>query len=380
MLKEAQFLIDLIATILYQKPEFQIPEDLDWKVFLYLVRHNKLSVFLYEYLEDNKEVPKEVLDFLRSKYKKSLRRSIMQQHYETQIFKRFEEEKIRYMPLKGMILRDFYPKNYMRKMTDMDILIDEENAKKAAKIMSDLGFSLYRSAEREDVYFLDKGITIELHKKLFVDEFDGYFDAGFEKAKPKADNPYAYELSSEDFYIYMIAHFVHHFMSQGVGIRAVIDVRVFLDKYRDLLDRTYVETELERMGIATFARQLESLAKVWFLKEDDKAYMKEFGLCILKNGYDGSKQHREVLSAARTSKNKAILSAIFPPYKEMKAYYPILHKVPVLMPICWVLRWGKVLVTRRKNVAKLRRMATMKESEVGAFDALCEKLEIKHLF
>ena len=380
MLKEAKFLIDLISAILYQEPDFQIPGDLDWNVFLYLVKNNKLSVFVYEYLEEREGVPKEVLSSLCSKYKKSVRRSVMQQHYEAQIFAKFEEANIRYLPLKGMILRQFYPKSYMRKMTDMDILVDEEHTEKIKDIMTELGFALYRDAEREDVYFLEKGITVEIHKKLFIDEFGGYFDEGFKMAHPKADNSYAYEMSSEDFYIHMIAHFVHHFMSHGVGIRAVLDVRVFLDKYGDSLDKDYVEKELNIMGIDTFEKQLENLSKAWFLKENEGPDVSEFGIQILKNGYEGSKKHREVLAAARTSKNKAILSAIFPPYKEMKAYYPVLNKAKILMPVCWVLRWGNVLVTRRQNVSKLRRMATMKESDVEAFDTLCEKLGIKHLF
>ena len=43
----------------------------------------------------------------------------------------FEKEKIPFMPLKGSVLRKFYPEPWMRTSCDIDILINEENLERA---------------------------------------------------------------------------------------------------------------------------------------------------------------------------------------------------------------------------------------------------------
>ena len=43
-----------------------------------------------------------------------------------EIFSRFREHGIRYMPLKGVIMKELYPSIGLRQMSDNDILIDDE--------------------------------------------------------------------------------------------------------------------------------------------------------------------------------------------------------------------------------------------------------------
>ena len=44
----------------------------------------------------------------------------------------------------------------------------------------------------------------------------------------------------------VLGHMAYHFAHGGVGIRLVLDIRVYLDKYGDVMDREYIKQELEK--------------------------------------------------------------------------------------------------------------------------------------
>ena len=73
----------------------------------------------------------------------------------------------------------------------------------------------------------------------------------------------------------MLAHFFKHFNSGGSGIRNVMDVHVFLSQYGDVLDRAYVDRELEKMELTEFRRDMEELAEQWFGETQDLGSVRE---------------------------------------------------------------------------------------------------------
>ena len=75
---------------------------------------------------------------------KSQKKAVILEAEKTALFRRFEEAHIRYMPLKGAVLKDYYPEFGMREMADYDILIDAERAADVREIMESLGFATER--------------------------------------------------------------------------------------------------------------------------------------------------------------------------------------------------------------------------------------------
>ena len=84
------------------------------------------------------------------------------------ILKEFEEKQIWYMPLKGIILKRFYPQTGMRQMSDNDILFDAEKAKDVHEIMASLGYEteIYDEGHRDDYRKLPM-YHFEMHRVLF---------------------------------------------------------------------------------------------------------------------------------------------------------------------------------------------------------------------
>ena len=81
----------------------------------------------------------------------------------------------------------------------------------------------------------------------------------------------------------------------------------------------------------------------------------------------------------KNSKWKAVIVAIFLPYKQMAFSYPILKKLPFLLPFAWVYRWIHVIITRRKNVARMQRLLKIQDTDVERLSKLYDKLDMKHL-
>ena len=109
-------------------------------------------------------------------------------------------------------------------------------------------------------------MVVEVHRAMYDKTVDGnqydYFKS-FEKAVLKDGKKYTYDFNREDFYVYMIAHMAKHFYAMGCGIRNLVDVYIYLEKYGKELDRAYLNKELKKCGIYDFAVNIEELAYIW---------------------------------------------------------------------------------------------------------------------
>ena len=84
-----------------------------------------------------------------------------------------EANRIWYMPLKGAVLKDYYPSFAAREMCDYDILFDSKRAIDVKSIMESLGFQVKAFGEfKEDVYHKPPVSNIEMHRMLFGEKHD----------------------------------------------------------------------------------------------------------------------------------------------------------------------------------------------------------------
>lgn len=89
------------------------------KVYSVALRH-ALSVCASLALESVVELPEY---FIEAKYKAIRRLALYEKERQT-LLKMFEDTGIWYLPLKGIVLKNYYPKTSMREMSDNDILVD----------------------------------------------------------------------------------------------------------------------------------------------------------------------------------------------------------------------------------------------------------------
>ena len=258
----------------------------------------------------------------------------------------FKNNKIQHLMVKGTILRDMYPYPEMRLMSDADILIKEKDYSKIKPIMTGLGFVEQYESDHELVW--KKGdFTIELHKRLvpsYNKDYYKYFGDGWNLATRVDESTNESFMSPEDNFIYNFVHYAMHYRNGGIGVKHVTDFYVIMDKNPGL-DFKYIENELEKLQLLKFWENTKKLLDVWFngVESDEKS---EFMTrVIFGSGAYGTlegKVNSEAIRTGNTGKNakgKKLFRIIFPTFAGMKQKYPVLKKVPVLLPVMWVVRW-----------------------------------------
>jgi hypothetical protein len=70
----------------------------------------------------------------------------------------------------------------------------------------------------------------------------------------------------------------------------------------------------------------------------------------------------------------AFFATVFPGPSALSGAYPVLHRWPVLLPLCWAARWAKALVFKRERLRlipalfSLRTRAQLKKNRDNLFE------------
>lgn len=298
----------------------------------------------------------------------------MRLNYEyEQTCQTLEQAQIPFIPLKGSVLRAYYPEPWMRTSCDADILVRPADLEKAISALTEK--LSYREGMRDthDVTLqCPGGPHIELHFDLVeegrANSASEVLSRVWEDATLRDGHSFWYEMSDSFFYFYHIAHMAKHFETGGCGIRPFIDLWL-LDNVvtGDQSDRDTILQSGELLQFATAARKLSC---VWFGGEAEDPLSGRLQSFLLHGGVYGSVDNRVALQQGnRGGKWGYLMSRIFAPYKKLKSYYPVLEKHRWLMPVMQVRRWFMLLrsdvVRRAKN-----EIAVSNEAEQCGTDAV----------
>ena len=146
MEKTSELLIYLMACSLQEtKPEEALLANIDVEALLRLAKAHSVSAMVCMALEqtDAFRCAEESfrLKWLDSK-NKAIRKNMLLDAERHRLEKEFAEHGIWYMPLKGSILKDWYPKFGMREMADNDILFDATRRQQVRDIFVNRGYSI----------------------------------------------------------------------------------------------------------------------------------------------------------------------------------------------------------------------------------------------
>lgn len=325
-----------------------IPElvGADWEVLYRLARKHNVVSLGYEAvmrLPAEQRPDGELLKKWRMDREQCTLQCIYQQAALEEIIQVFEEERIPFVLLKGAVLRELYPRADLRSMSDLDILIREEDAKRAKTVVNGLG---YRG--NEDVYRRDV-VTLELHRKLFRknDIWNTYFDSIWKRAKPKSGYSYYFEMCPEDFYVHLLGHIIHHMQNGGIGVKAFFDSRIYLIHYKELWDEKYLLTVLNKLGLHRFYLKLQELVSCWFENQRYTSLMEEWTEFIVRSGAYGNFNNFVVMNPAlkntqsdfgRREKYHYLWKRLFPDYNELCNMFPQAKRGRFLYPVYAVKR------------------------------------------
>lgn len=320
---------------------------------------------------------------LSSKFKQeeimSLYRNEQMKCAYDKILNAFEEAKIEYVPLKGSVIRPYYPKESMRTSCDIDILIREEALDEAIKALTEKGFECGEKNYHDVVFFYPNNVHLELHFNIKenMDNIDALLKDVWLYIVPAQGGVFRRELSKKFFSFHMFAHMSYHFLRGGCGIRPLMDIWIMEHKmgitWRDSKDL------LEKAGILKFALEMENLADICFSDKPKDDFSDTLLSYILKGGVYGTKENEIAVTKVRDKNTFVyVLKRLFLPYRIMIMRYPILKKLPVLLPFCWVIRLIDMLFGKKagRTITELKKVNDVSGNEFDKVKNMRNRLGI----
>lgn len=362
--KNADYFLHLLASAVNETPVKKAESNIDYSAVLELAKSHQVYNIIYPVISNANDISQAEKDAWRNYNLSEITRMIAINNERSQIFEQLKNNKIKFMPLKGLIIKSYYPKESMRQMSDNDILFDISKRDDVAKIMKDRGYKAVATGENSDDYFKAPYCTFEFHRNLFFEENDfcPKFDNLWARAVKDDTNEYMYHMGIDDVYIYSVCHMYKHFSTAGCGVRFLADNYLFLKKENDRLDWKYINSSLEKFGILDYEQKSRKLAFDIF--EEKELDNDELNLLetYINHGIYGSgaiRLTKQIKSLAekdniKTAKKKYLFSRLFPSRKKMIADYRILEKKPYLLPALYIYRLIKGLLNFKRTVGEIK--------------------------
>lgn len=370
---EKKILIDLLRYALTQKPTV-LPKNFDEERLYKLSRKHDVQSMVSVSLQNSgysvceKFKRTDVFSFYKTE----------QQRFELNAFSKvLNENKIPFILLKGSVISKYYPQDYMRISRDIDVLVYEHHIAEIFSLLKEkLSYTpKMDSNDHHRSMTTPLGLRIEFHYSLSDD-----------KALPVAnvfDNALAVDgnlvLDDVSFFTYHIIHMAGHFKSGGCGVRPIMDLWVMRHK----MNLNFDFKILESLNLDKFAKAVIKLSSVWFgdengnVQEHDELTrcLEEF---IISGGSFGNVENAVTISRGSKSSTKHIFNRFFLPFSVMNKKYPILKKVPVLLPVFWFVRLFKSLFRGRKRIiSEINTNKNISNSMINMGEYLCNELDLK---
>ncbi len=297
----------------------------------------------------------------------------------------FSENNVDYMPLKGSVMKGYYPSKDSRIMTDYDVLIKVSQYEKIAPIMESLGYYLKVESNHEFVWIKDGALCCELHKMLIPSynaDYYEHFKDGWSLAQ-ESKTPHRYDMTDEDFYFYNFVHLCKHYRDGGIGIKHVLDLWVLKNALPNL-NWEHIENKAKEIGLDRFLTNINSLSSVWFENAKPTEITKILEERIFSSGAYGTSKAHLYSSVVRNSSASStffmrlshIYTMLFPNFTSMKNIFPVLKKYPILLPFLWVYKILKLIFNPEKVNRHLKIVKSINGCGVNDYKSELEMIGI----
>ncbi len=336
---ESEYIVSLLKSALKKETMPPALDGVDWQKLISISKKQQVYSIIASVL-DPSYLPQEQAQELAVYINNELLRLLSMKNELEELEKKLREKKIKFMLLKGSVIRNYYPQQKMRQMSDIDILYDYTKRDTLLKIMKSRGFRLTASCENSDDFFKEPFYTFEWHRELFFEEaeFCPHFDL-WKNATADSHNPYKYYVEETEHFIYTICHMYKHYATNGCGIRFLCDIYVLLNYGKDI-DLDKAVAVLDKIGIKDFALDAISLANAIFNGGEVTENQQKMLDFLLSSGVYGNHivDYSKKLSEFNDSKIRYLFRRVFPEKRKMAADYRQLEKRPYLLPVYYIIR------------------------------------------
>lgn len=286
--------------------------------------------------------------------------------------------------LKGAALRRYYPEEWMRTSCDIDVLVREGEAERAAGLLIEkCGYTAEKKGFHDISLHSPEGVHLELHFSLLEDVagMDTVLAHAWDyvRKEQETETTFTYCFTPEFFLFHVVAHAAYHFLGGGCGVRTVLDI--FLLQRKMPYDAAAFRALTEEAGLSRFAEEIFALGRMWFANGERTELLSAMEYYIFDGGVYGSYENRSAIGQAKKKgKIGFLFSRIWMPYEKLKRRYPRLEGRKHLLLLYEIRRWFTLLfdpAVRRRSVAECRTTAGMKREKCEGAAVLLDALALR---
>ncbi len=336
--------------------------ELDYQTLYQLSSLHQVSGLIYNQIYQFSNFPIEIKNIWKQEAIKSNVSQTIKSDRILQVYQQFLDADLKVLVVKGMILRSLYPIPENRPSNDEDLYVEMKDFEAVKKIFLDNRFLIV--SQSEDVTTFADPIShasVELHVNLFSKESKAYgnYQNSFEHAFDdplvhQIQNVFVYSLNCDLHFLFLVMHFVKHFLHGGIGMRQVVDIIMYAEKYGDQINWEKIYETLEELHVLKLIENVFQMAIDHLAFDTSKICLpQDFNIekwnyealldDILDAGVFGQSSMERVHSSTMTlnavhSGKTSVLKSVFPSYTEMKNKYEYLKQFPFLLPYAWLCR------------------------------------------
>lgn len=277
--QDKEWLKKIVPDVLYlavcalhdQVPDLGRVQRMDLQTVYHMSRFHNLTAISCMAVEkavsniNLSEKEKQLLHKWQEGKNKAIRKNLLLDSARGELEAWMEKEKIWHMPLKGVILKDMYPKAGMRQMADNDILFDASYQQEVKEYFVSQGYQveIYKKGNH-DVYQKPPVLNFEMHTSLYGgthrEALKKYYENVRERLLENPDKKFQLYFTPEDFYVYFISHACGHHERGGTGLRTILDIYVYLERYKEKMDWDYIKKQLNILSLTKYEAILRNVS------------------------------------------------------------------------------------------------------------------------
>lgn len=263
----------LVRAGLWKKDVRLLPyQDIKWQeVYRLATEQSVLGLVLAGLEYSDVKPPKELLLQWIGEVQQIEQRNKAMNGFIADLIDRLRKEDVYCLLVKGQGVAQCYEKPLWRCAGDIDLLLSDENYKKAKSTLIPIA-SEVANEDKATMHqaLVINGFDVELHGKMpfslskrvdnGIDEvLDDVFCGGNVRSW-ECNGIQVFLPSPDNDVILVFTHFLHHFFIEGVGLRQICDWCRLLYTYKDSVNYGLLESRIRKMGLMSEWKTFASLA------------------------------------------------------------------------------------------------------------------------
>lgn len=356
---ENRYLVMVLSSVINGKKVAVPRKGISWRELLRLAEfHRVVSPVYYGTLGVEKALSAADEEAFYRKYHKEI---LLEESYKNAlevILWQMNRHQVQGVLLRGLEIRSMYPKSELGYTFSLEFLVSPKDMGKVYNIMNSMDYEQQVNRTNHGrLYFRVPGVRVifydeiplgnEILYKYLTHAAQKYFH-GNRKAGIKTWN-----LSIQ--FLYQFGRWVDAYMMGELKMRDVMDYYYYIQNPAIISEKRFIEESLEKAGLTEFAKQLNILASLWFGQggEADTGTAFQLEEYIFSKGMEDRRLDSKIIPYEKTRVDfyqrdrdeewgKKQRAWMFPTKEYMVQFFPILHKIPQLLWVCWGIRGIRV--------------------------------------